>query len=473
MFEACLADKNYVQNLKSNAKTFIESERGTLKIIYDEIESFIKDNSLIISQPELLYENKFELSELGPISIYCENIFRYSNKLINKLALALENSKYDSNPLAENISGRWLTLKTVIAHEEINIFYDGRPIIIFHAIQKYKSIEIFKMLLPVKSKTGFFSNSELLLMPPELELMDIYHKLYSPDKAENWEDLLTIEYNLYETFKERKQIIKGGHNDCAKNIITSIETIKKLIILDFIRNQPIVLIGEWASQLMLYGETKKPFSDNYEKVQLIIDTPIEDFSNALEVFLKDITPYKPTFREEKLHIISDSRLKKYTFFINGVCTASGQRFERPFLDVFNSGTYELIPYQLSGIFIKKDGHKNGGDNNQYPNDIKIGSAFVLLRFLLLDIWILRIIKNLGFITPAILETKINHLFELMADIKNERKFNGLIKKIFQHNNYIGEYHSIFIHQKNKLLDAKFPPYSPYYWKLQNKNYRDI
>jgi hypothetical protein len=480
MFEQCLNDQDYLNNLETNAMKYIENDRKQLSVIYETIETFIKDNSFIISQPELLYESKFNLAELTTITIFCENIFRHSNKLINLLANALdiyEKSLSDdekNNPLTINISARWLILKTVVAHEEINIFFDGRLLVVFKAINRYKNIDIFKMLLPVKSKIVFFTSSELLLLPPELELMDIYHKLYSPDKADNWEDLIKTEYHLYENLLIRTKTIIGGAKDCVRNIITNIETIKKLIVLDFIKDQPAVLIGDWAIKLMEYGETGKAFQDNFEKVQLIIDCPIEEFNELLENFLKTISPYKPTFREEKLHIISDSRLKKYTFYISGVCSISGQRFERPFLDVFNSGSYELIPYRISKEFMtKKGGFNNDHKKDSYPDDIKIGSAYVLLRFLLLDIWILRIIKNLGLITPSILETKIMKLFETMAIIKNERKLNKLITKSFQHDNYIGNYQSLIIYQKNKLQDAKFPPYTPYYWKLSHGSYRDI
>lgn len=468
MFEQCLANKDYFVNLETNALKCIEKDRKQLSVIYETIESFIKDNSFIISQPEFLYEDKFNLAELGTVTIFCENIFRHSNKLINKISEALEAHEEKlpesekQNPLSINASARWLTLKTAVAHEEINIFYDGRLIVVFKAISKYKSIDIFKMLMPVKSKTGFFTKSELLLLPPELELMDIYHKLYSPDKAEEWEDLLKSEFHLFENLMQRTKIIIGGQADCTRNIITNIETIKKLIVLDFIRNQPTVLIGDWAIKLAEFGETGKAFTDTYEKVQLIIDCPIEEFNELLENFLKTLSPYKPTFREEKLHIISDGRLKKYTFYISGVCSVSGQKFERPFLDVFNSGTYELIPYRLSSEFVKKE-------LDEYPKDIKVGSPYVLCRFFLLDIWILRVIKNLGLITPAILETKIVKLFNLMKTIKK----SNILSLSFQHNNYLGKYQSLFIYQKNKLSEAKFPPYAPYYWKKANGSYRDI
>lgn len=468
MFEACLSSKDYLVALETNAMKFIDGERKRLSPIYESIENYIKDNSLIISQPEFLYEDVFNLAKLNCITIFGENIFRHATKLINKISATLE--EYESklpenqNPLSIDCSARWLTLRTVVAHEEINIFYDGRPLVVFKTLNRYKSLDIFKLLIPIHSNTGFFTKSQLLLIPPELELMEVYHKLYSPDQAEHWEDLLKMEFNLYEKFAHRKKEIIGGKEECSRNIVTNIENVKKLLVLDFLRNQPAILIGDWATKLMQMGIDGKPFKDTFEKVQIIIDSPIEEFNELLENFLKTLTPYKPTFREEKLHIISDSRLKKYTFYMNGLCSVSGQKFEKPFLDVFNSGTYELIPYRLSSEF---------GSSKDYPDDVKIGSAFVLLRFLLLDIWILRVIKNLGLLTQAILETKINKLFQIIADIKNARNFSGLIAKFGQHNNYIGQYQSFIIYQKNKLLDAKFPPYAPYYWKLTNGSYKEI
>lgn len=467
MFSKILEDETFIKSLHSNAADVITKERMKLSVIYTVIENFIRDNSFIISRPTLLYETKVNLTELDAITIYCENIFRNSNKLANLLCKELDaKSDNNENILESDLNPRWLTLRTVAAHEQIDIFYDGRPLVIFRSINLYKNIPIFKLLIPMHSKCGIFTETPLLLLPPELELMNIYHQLYSPDKAEEWEDLLSIEYNLYEIFVKRKQELIGGAADCTKSIISNIETIKRLTVLDFLKNQPLILIGEWAIKLIEFGETGQPIKDNFEKVQILIDSPIDDFKELLENFLTTVTPYKCTFREEKLHTVDDGRLKKYTFYIGGLCSVSGQKMEKPFLDVFNSCRYEIVPFRLSAEF-------NTSKSSEFPIDIKIGNAYVLLRFLLLDIWILRVIKNIGLLTANILETKISRILASIDKIKNARKFNGLINKSFQHDNYLGTHQSLLLFQKNKLLDAKFPPYMPFYYKLNNGDYRDI
>lgn len=476
MFKKILSDDTYMAALKNGASEIISNERNNLKVLYTVIENFVRDNNFIISKPILIYESNTNLTELNSIIIFCENIFRNSNKLINLICEALDKyekeitSKLDDdsyNLLESEINPRWLSLRTVVAHEEINIFYDGRPIVIFKSINLYKNIPIFKMLLPMPSKRGIFTDAPLLLLPVELELMDIYHKLYSPDKADEWEDLLLIEYNLYELFLKRKpQLIAGGENECSKKIISNIETIKRLLVLDFLKNQPLILIGDWVLKLIEFGETGKTLTDNFEKVQILIDSPIDDFNEVLEVFLTTVTPYKCTYREEKLHIVDDSRLKKYTFYMSSVCNITGQKIEKPFLDVYNSCRYEIIPYRYSEEF-------NLSKSSEFPNDIKIGNAYVLIRFMLLDLWILRVIKNLGFLTSHILETKISRIMNSIEQIKNIRKFCGFIGKVFQSDNYLGTYQSLMLYQKNKLLESKFPPYIPYYFKQSNGSYKDI
>jgi hypothetical protein len=467
MFSTILSDEQYIKSLEINASKHIEEDRKKFEPIYKTIETFIKNNSFIISQPKLAYEDKVDLISLNIITIYCENIYRNSLKLVNLIcdALIKVNDGNEENILSNDVNPRWLSLRTVVAHEEINIFYDGRPLIIFKAVHPYKNISTFKMLIPTKSKTGFFTNSELLILPPELELMDIYHKLYSPDKAEIWEELLQTEYHLFESFIKRKKEIIGGGKDCQSSIITNIETVKRMIVLDFIRNQPLILIGDWAIKLIEFGETGKTIQNNYEKLQIIIDSPIEDFVVLLDNFLKDVTPYKSTHREEKLHVIVDQRLKKYTFYMSGLCSVSGNKIEKPFLDVFNSGRYEIVPYRISKEF-------NKSNTKDYPEDIKIGNPYVILRFLLLDIWILRLIKNLGLLTISILETKINNIYAIIEMIKNPRKLTNFIDKVFQHNNYLGTYQSLLLFQKNKISEAKFAPYTPFYWKKMNNNYRE-
>ncbi len=475
MFKNILDNNVYMNNIIINAKLIITESRKQLTVIYKVIEDFVRNNSFIISRPGLLYETSVDLTKLDAITIFCDNIFRNSNKLINLLCEELEKyeqelikkediSKY--NILESEVNPRWLILRTTVAHEEINIFYDGRPLVIFKAVKSYKNIPILKMFIPMNSTRGIFTNEPLLLLPPELELMDIYHQLYSPDKAEFWQELSTVEYNLYEMFIKRKKELVGGAADCQKSILTNIETIKRLVVLDFIRKQPIVLIGDWATKLIEFGETGSPLRENYEKVQLIIDSPIENFNEILENFLSTITQYKCTYREEKLHTVDDGRLKKYTFYIGGLCNISGEKTEKPFIDVYNSASYELVPYRVSAEF-------NLSKSGEFPEDIKIGNVFVLLRFMLFDVWILRIIKNLGLLTANILENKINKILDNMANIKTGRKYKGLGNKKFQKINYLGTYESLLIYQKNKLLESKFPSYVPFYYKEEHGKYREI
>lgn len=469
MFSKILKNESFIKSLHSGGSDTITKERMKYLPIYTIIENFVRENNFIISRPSLLYESGVNITELDAITIYSENIFRFSGKLINKICEELEKQPDDvetPNLLESNINARWLNLRTVAAHEEINLFYDGRPIVIFKSVQLYKNISIIKLLIPMPSKSGIFTKEPLMLLPPELELMDIYHKLYAPDKAEEWEDLLKTEFHLYDLFIKRKPSMIGGAADCSKSIISNIETIKRLLILEFMRNNPLILIGDWAIKLMEFGETGQPFKENFEKVQILIDSSITDFNELLENFLKNVTQYKCSYREEKLHIVDDGRLRKYTFYIGGICSVTGQRMEKPFLDVFNSCRYEIVPFRLSSEF-------NLSKSDEYPGDVKIGNAYVLLRFLLLDIWILRVIKNLGLLTSNILENKITRIFASVEKIKNLRKFAGLINKSFQHDNYFGTYQSLMLYQKNKLLDAKFPPYIPYYYKQANGNYRDV
>lgn len=473
MFAKILADENYIKSLQNSATKVISEDRSKLSVLYTTIENFIRDNSFIISNPKLIYNLDVDLTNLTAIVIYCENIFRNANRLCNLICTALEdcekkNSSDEYYNLIESaVNPRWLSLRTIVAHEELNIFYDGRPIIVFKAVNLYKNIPIFKMLMPVPSKRGIFTEPPILLLPPELELIDIYHKLYSPDKVEEWEDLLSVEFNLFDLFINRKkEIIGSAEKDCAKTIVSNIETIKRLLILDFIKNQPVILIGEWAIKLMEYGETGNVLKDNYEKVQLLIDASIDDFNVLLENFLENITPYKCTYREEKLHSVYDARLKKFTFYISGICAVSGQKTEKPFLDVFNSCRYEIVPYHYSSDF-------NTSKSKDFPTDIKIGNMYVLLRFFLLDVWILRVIKNLGLIATSILENKITKILHNMTQLKNVRNFNGLAKRVFEYKNYLGVYHSLFLYQKNKISEARFPTYMPFYYKVNNGNYRDI
>lgn len=262
-----------------NAKEFIP--------IYDIIDSYIKKNNLIISDPRMLIDKK--KASNTTYTIYGINIFHHANNLANIISEI-------------NIH---VQLYTVQKNEEFNLSILGNNIIQFHNVRNIEPIII----------DGYN------VYPPHLDLITLYHKLYNPKYVCDWEDLA-------KTANALKHMI-------PKIPIPQYKNIDNKIILNWLKSRnDYILIGINAINILN--------NDSHRKVQIITSTPIE---NIVSSFSKLI------FQSRGLHIIhktkpappvSDPRLTVTTI---SICVkAGGKTYNDYILDIFNAAQYELVPY---------------------------------------------------------------------------------------------------------------------------------
>lgn len=119
----------------------------------------------------------------------------------------------------------------------------------------------------------------------------------------------------------------------------------------------------------------------------------------------------------------------------------------PILDIFNSTEYELVPYIPYTITI---------DSKEYI--IKIGNPWVLFRFMLIDIWIYKLLLGLKIINEQTYQFKERML---NANIQKIKK-SDLMKKCFGLE-YVGIHYDAIINKK-KNTDKLFYPYVPNFLK---------
>jgi hypothetical protein len=206
----------------------------------------------------------------------------------------------------------------------------------------------------------------------------------------------------------------------------------------------ICLIGSWAYD-WLKNEGK--ICVNREKIQIISKLQVESISVSIEKFVKPMTNFQITYKEQQLNIPKDFRTKRYTFYIN-IETERGI-VEKPFLDLFNSAEFEIIPF---AIF----------------NGICIGDKYVILRFLYIDLWILRLIYALGIITNDIINMKIDHYWFLINE------FRGNYGDKLKTTNFFGIYRNYLVDKKQENLKGKkYTPYIPSIYLAENNTYREL
>lgn len=447
------SNTNFLPIVKEKSDKVIKMERNKFRTIFTHIEKFAEKHKIIISDIDILcdtcivnYKTEYEL--------YCLDPYRLARELIDELAVLLESKQKHSS--------KWLMMETILFHQELKIRYDNRNIATVYALNQYKTLNIAQTILPIK-KHGVYIENELLYIPPEIELIDIYRKLYLIKYAEQWEELLKKEDILVKTFESRVKsgIITGGDAQ-QQQIINSITSIKRLFIHQVLPASNYVLVGQWAISMIEWGLTGKISQvDDIEKIQIISENPIEKDVELVQTFLSKLTKYTIVSREQDLRIPKDMMIQKYTLYIRAPCESETKDcglIEKPIIDIYTCGNYELIPYVNSSRFLKNK-------NPEFTRNIKIGNPFVILRFLMCDVWILRVIRDLGLLTTDIIKRKIEKIMVIISKIRNPQKLGGLWHKAFGTENYIGTFEDELLFKKKLIKEQKdkkiFVKYYPF------------
>lgn len=353
----------------------------------------------------------------------------------------------DGKELADKIYkdvGKYVVLNTNEYNKEFTLLYDGMVTCKIYGMLNYKGISLINLISAV-SINGFWSSLKLNYLPPELELIDVYKRLYSPECFAEWSDLVEIEETLFTDIYKRNESgeIVGGVA-CTLRQVNELETLKILIVNKFLAEKDIVLIGPWAiieiaagifgkgiaevsgSMVKIHGEADKKC---IEKVQIIIDCSIDKFMEELTFFIKKHSSVKLIYKEQPIHLIKEFRLVKHTIYI--IFEDKCGVVEKPLMDVYNAASYSLIGYTTSQRFMVNKAESS------YSKNIKVGNLFVILRFLMIDIWLLKVVQKLNFLTKDVLIKKINMILGYMKFL---RKLNIVKNKAFS-DHYIGIYES--------------------------------
>ena len=155
------------QKIKSNLYDTILEERLRYKKIYDIVEAYVKKNNLLISNLYKVSKLENLIDELYDYryDIYCERPFEHATEITNAIFMAHKDDKMM----------RFLNLRTVIKNEEFLIEHDTRVFVRIFAMQKYKKGDRLRVINAVEP---YYVNN-IPYMPPEIEIIDVYQKLYN------------------------------------------------------------------------------------------------------------------------------------------------------------------------------------------------------------------------------------------------------------------------------------------------------
>lgn len=388
--------ETHLDNILNKAKRSPLLQFTIYKPIYDKINEYVSSNSLVISSEEMESVTSFK--------IYGPYIFQHANDLANALA---EFTIY-------------VRLNTIVRNKEFAIVVDGIKMINMYNIEP----NFMKIMKPIESKCD-----RLLLLSPEVELVDVYHRLYSPNEARGWKLLREHESKLWSSFNKTRNAIVERH--IIKGGVEHIE-----VVLEWLKEQSgYILIGDTAVTLTTNKNRKYSTA-----VQIIASNP-KHIIGSLKKYLTEFVGANVRVKSYDLNLSDDYRARK------SVVSIVVDKKTYYIANIFNSASYELIPY----VSIDK---------------FKIGTPLVLLRFLFADLWFMRILRFFELVDADQYKKNIMSIFNNI-DIMHDIWVKEIITVLPM---YIGTY---IDESSSKKKTETIYPYYPAKYKLEHGSYRRI
>lgn len=418
--------------VKIKAEKFtMENDRFLYTKFFETAEEFcIKNNilmggrvglDLIVGQP--LTKDSYVWS------LYCDDTFATAKKLSESLGDVSE----------PHISSKTVALITNIKHKEFQIHVNGRVLFKIYSLDRYRGLKLVDLMGPVL-QNGYFTNKKIKLLSEEIQLIEVYRILYSPKKIALWQENIKMESTLFNTCIKHLRAKSTTEIYGAAELVDK-DHIEQKIVQSVIKNSDNILIGDYAIKSM--GISRK-----YVRLQFLscceIDELLKKIGNCIQN--KNL---RVSYVKYPLNIPSDFQIKKYTIYVNN------GKDQIPIADVFNSPQYEMIPYWKG---------------QEKLNQVKIANPWVLLRFLFIDIWVLKLILNIGTERSDFIKSRIVEIINTTINIK--KIVDDLITsqpiKLFQLNDYVGDFIDDEIAKKKLIrnIGERYPVYYPFLHKIR-------
>jgi len=373
------SDINFINNILTNALIVSQDLRKDFIPYLKETEKYVNDNNLILSnQQHIIGENK-NLNSYN-IIIYTETPFEHTKNLKKKLEkLSKEiNPPKDIKPLPE------FSFQVKLFHYEINLIIDSFLSIkflnnLYIPYRDYVPNKILSELMYVTSiikKPPIFledKNIKFNYFSPEIELIEIYRKLYSPQFFDEWDTLKLIQNKLYNIIKSDFDIDKSD-KDTSDRLGTfdevevvkdssSFKQVSQCYKTNKMSKEILELIKNTDNLLLIDSIDNSNCIVDCPRLQIITHMKQEDFEALIKNAVKRVYPReKIIFVDHYPRIPIDFRIKKTA----GYFMTDNKR--KLFIEFINSTQYSLLPYY------------------KIIDNIKIAHPYVQLRFKYIDLW---------------------------------------------------------------------------------------
>lgn len=393
-------------NVLETARSAPEVSQKEYLSIYTTIEDYVKENNLIVSSPEIFIKKK--TTGIKTYTIYGDDIFKHANTLSNEISRITI----------------YVLMHTNKKNEDFVIKVNGQSMInLFNIPKKLK-----QLVSPIRV-------CDMLVYPPEFELINVYHKLYSPHHAGEWDDLVELEETLKKHMYERQDII-GGTEISVKPFHDNF--IDNQLILNWLKGRrDYVLVG--INAIAALNNFEDPY---FQKIQIITSSDIHKIVSELDNILFQFTGHRCLHKTHSSNIHIEPRMTKT------IISIKIKKRTIHLIDIFNNAQFELVPYTTY------DGLEIG-----YPN--------VLRMFMLVDMWFLRTLYALEVITDSVLKRGVCDILKYIKVI------DGLDPSCYDSENYLGVYIDLNRHKQKEALGNIYYPYIPEQARYSKGSYRTI
>ena len=308
--------------------------------------------------------------------------------LLSEPAVGVEEYRYDfftdrgfhhARELTDKIyrvdpDGRshYTTLITNVPHYNWSILVDNRLLFTVTALPIRHGVATRDLISTIARPALFTRKLSLLCTSYDLVLIELYRDIYDPLMMADVPQLLELEARV------RAQLaFAAGAAARAPSSSGSLTKLRQRIIDEFIPGPGRVQIGQAA----VTGERG---AANCGRLQVISSEDL-DVEAAAVIALGAGTGYTLASHTEDPKLPSNVRLRRLSIYVQGTQNRT------PLIDIYNCAQFELVPFV------------------QYAN-CRTATSFVLMRFLLIDLWFTRLHAAQNAATVAWL----GHLFQMAA-----------------------------------------------------------
>jgi hypothetical protein len=366
----------------------------------------------------------------------------------------------------------YVRMNTIVREKEFDIQVDGARIVTLYNIDP----SFAKIISPCRQEVA-----QANILPAEVALVDVYHKLYSPSAYKSWTALREHEAELWKSFIETRDrvaecdssatkpmtmkpinedsddesiVVSKKHDrrdrhrrdrsksravgGCNSDASGGLEEAHVDIVVRWLKTmREYAIVGNFALTCMNGKQCPTTGA-----MQIIVN----NVEHAIDSLTRELSKYIPKAKIESrmydLQLPTDYRIKKYVI----IARVGADVYY--IANLFNCADYELIPYATFG-------------------GLKIATQDVILRFLFIELWYARVVHGFGKMTQREYTSMVKTIFANSDTVRASWIAAG---PVIAPPTYIGTHIDESVSKKTTEM---VPPYYPAQYKRLHGSYRDL